>query len=87
MQADRYHLHHVLIDMGFSARQTLMLITGWGLLCALGGLALEGVPAYFSLALYFGVFIAHCLFAFKANKSRDHIDSPAEHTDPAGQTG
>ncbi len=66
MLADRSHLHHTLMDMGFSARQTLALLLAWAGACALLGLALEGIPEYLSLACYCLVFLGHCLFVIKA---------------------
>jgi len=66
MLADRSHLHHTLMDMGFSARQTLALLLGWAGTCALLGLVLEGIPEYLSLACYCLVFLGHCLFVIKA---------------------
>ena len=66
MQADRSHLHHTLMDMGLSARQTLLLLvglaTGWALL----GLLLEAIPPYLSLLAYCLLFLGHCLFVIKA---------------------
>jgi UDP-GlcNAc:undecaprenyl-phosphate GlcNAc-1-phosphate transferase len=62
MAADRSHVHHILIDMGLSPRQTLYLLAFWGTVCILCGLALESIPAYLSLLCYFLVFSAHCLF-------------------------
>ena len=67
MEADRSHLHHTLMDMGLSSRQTLLAMLGWAIICALIGLGLEASPAYVSLACYFVVFFAHCLFVSKAS--------------------
>ncbi len=66
MEADRCHLHHTLMDMGFSARQALVLLMCYAATCALLGLALELIPEYLSLACYFGLFLGHCLFVIKA---------------------
>ena len=66
MQADRSHLHHTLLDMGLGSRQTLALMTGWSVLCATTGLALEAIPAYLSLLCYFLLFLGHCLFVMKS---------------------
>ena len=38
----------------------------YGSLMAVAGLALESVPPYLSLAAYFLLFFAHCLFVMKA---------------------
>jgi UDP-GlcNAc:undecaprenyl-phosphate GlcNAc-1-phosphate transferase len=66
MEADRSHLHHTLMDMGLSARQTLAVLVGWAILCAGTGLALEAIPAYLSLLCYFLLFLGHCLFVMKS---------------------
>ncbi|TDG12862.1 undecaprenyl/decaprenyl-phosphate alpha-N-acetylglucosaminyl 1-phosphate transferase [Seongchinamella unica] len=68
MEADRWHLHHTLLDLGLGPRQTLVLIVAWGGLTAATGLALEAVPDYLSLACYFLLFIAHCVFAIVADR-------------------
>ena len=66
MQADRSHLHHTLMDMGLGPRQTLALMSGYATLCAIIGLALEGIPEYLSLLCYFLLFCGHCLFVIKS---------------------
>jgi UDP-GlcNAc:undecaprenyl-phosphate GlcNAc-1-phosphate transferase len=66
MAADRLHLHHTLMDMGFSARQTLAVLVGYGVVCALLGLGLEAIPEYLSLLCYFLLFLGHCLFVMRA---------------------
>ena len=40
MEADRSHLHHTLIEMGLSPRQTLKVLVIYAAICALAGLAL-----------------------------------------------
>jgi UDP-GlcNAc:undecaprenyl-phosphate GlcNAc-1-phosphate transferase len=66
MQADRSHLHHTLMDMGLGRRETLALLIAYATACAVFGLALESVPEYVSLLVYFLLFCAHCLFVLKA---------------------
>ncbi|MGB1140921.1 MAG: MraY family glycosyltransferase [Halioglobus sp.] len=73
MRADRSHLHHALIDMGLSARQALLLLTCWSILCALMGLALENTASYISMALYFVVFAAQSTLALKSVKLADYF--------------
>jgi len=65
MKADRSHLHYTLIDMGLGPRQTLSLMMGYATLCAIVGLALEGIPEYLSLLCYFLLFCGHCLFVIR----------------------
>jgi UDP-GlcNAc:undecaprenyl-phosphate GlcNAc-1-phosphate transferase len=65
MEADRSHVHHTLMNLGLSPRQTLALQVSYATLCAAIGLALENVPEYISLLLYFLLFVGHCLFVIK----------------------
>lgn len=67
MQADRSHLHHTLMDMGFSSRQTLLLLVAYATACALLGLALEGTTEYLSLLCYCLLFIGHCALVIKSD--------------------
>ena len=76
MAADRSHLHHTLMDMGFSARQTLALLVAWATACALLGLALERIPEYLSLACYCLLFVGHCVFVMKAEAISRRLDRP-----------
>lgn len=69
MDADRSHLHYLLIDLGLSARLTLFLLVCYASLCAWIGLQLEGIPAYFSLLIYFLLFMGHCLLVLAAGRS------------------
>jgi len=65
MKADRNHLHHTLMDMGLNRREALTTLFTYALCCSLTGLLLEQAPAYLSLAAYFALFMAHCLFVIK----------------------
>ena len=66
--ADRSHLHHTLMDRGLRSRQTLAVLVGYSVLCAIVGLLLEGIPEYFSLLCYFILFCGHCLFVLAAGE-------------------
>jgi len=66
MAADRFHLHHLLMDLGLSARQTLGLLIAYATACALLGLSLEAIPEYLSLLVYFLLFLGHCIFVMKS---------------------
>ncbi len=77
MQADRRHLHHRLLDMGFSSRATLCLLVAYGVVCAAVGLLLEALPAYLSLLLYFVLFLAHCYWV--TQPIRPQRSKPARH--------
>ncbi|MEH6570434.1 MAG: MraY family glycosyltransferase [Halioglobus sp.] len=65
MEADRFHVHHTLMDLGLGPRQTLVLLVCYATACAIVGLALENVPEYISLLIYFLLFISHCLSVAK----------------------
>ena len=55
-------------------------MVSWACLAAALGLALEGIPEYLSLACYFLLFVAHCLFVMMADRkihSRDGIANPS----------
>ena len=66
MAADRLHLHHLLMDLGLSAPQTLGLLIAYATACALLGLSLEAIPEYLSLLVYFLLFLGHCIFVMKS---------------------
>ena len=73
MEADRSHLHHTLMDMGFSSRQTLVLLVTYATACALVGLAMEGTTEYLSLLCYFLLFIGHCAFVIRSEAIGKHL--------------
>ena len=68
MEADRWHLHHTLQDLGLGPRQALVVMLTYGVLAAALGLALEAIPEYLSLACYFGLFVVHCLFIIRSDR-------------------
>lgn len=68
MQADRLHLHHILIDdFSLGPRTTLAVLLVYAAAMSLAGLALEAIPPYLSLAGYFLLFFAHCAFVIRAD--------------------
>jgi UDP-GlcNAc:undecaprenyl-phosphate GlcNAc-1-phosphate transferase len=80
MKADRSHLHHTLMDRGLGRRQTLALMVAYATLCAVIGLALEGIPEYLSLLCYFLLFCGHCLFVIRSGAywPEPERDGPAQ---------
>lgn len=68
MEADRFHVHHTLMDLGLGPRQTLVLLVSYATVCAIIGLALENVPEYISLFVYFLLFFSHCLTVAKISE-------------------
>jgi UDP-GlcNAc:undecaprenyl-phosphate GlcNAc-1-phosphate transferase len=74
MAADRMHLHHILLhDMGLAPRETTAVLVTYAILCAVLGMALETVPPYLSLLLYFILFLAHCLLALRAETIGERV--------------
>lgn len=66
--ADRSHIHHLLTDLGFSHRRTILIIlalnfsaTGLGLL-----LGQMEAPEHFQFSIYIGSFTLYCLLASQA---------------------
>lgn len=60
MDADRGHLHLLLVDLGWRTRAVLATLLLYALGCAGLGLFLERIPAYLSLLTYFVLFAVHC---------------------------
>lgn len=58
---DRQHLHHLLLDAGYSQRAALVLIIGSGGLLAMLGYSLRGVPALLSLTIFAGILALYIL--------------------------
>jgi UDP-GlcNAc:undecaprenyl-phosphate/decaprenyl-phosphate GlcNAc-1-phosphate transferase len=81
MKADRSHLHYTLIDRGLGPRQTLSLMMGYAALCAIVGLAFEGIPEYLSLLCYFLLFCGHCLFVIRCGQYQHQ--PPGQHDQTA----
>ena len=84
MEADRSHLHHTLIEMGLSPRQTLKVLVIYAAICALAGLALESGPEYLSLACYLLLFLGHCAFVVSSGAAGELAGSPANAIDTDG---
>lgn len=74
MKADRSHLHYTLMDGGLGAGQTLVLMVGYAILCAVIGLMLERTPEYLSLLCYFLLFCGHCLFVVRLGAHQSHLE-------------
>ena len=71
VKADRSHLHHTLMDGGWGRRQTLILLVGYAILCAMIGLLLEYVPEYLSLLCYVLLFCGHCWYVVQSDRADD----------------
>lgn len=67
MEADRSHLHHALLDLGLSSRQSLLALVGYASACIMVGLSLETLPEYVSMMAYLLLFACHCLFVTRVD--------------------
>lgn len=63
LKADRKHLHHLLLDIGFSPRQALGLLVGLSALMAGAGYALRNAPELVSLLAFAGTLVVYVAFA------------------------
>lgn len=63
LKADRQHLHHLLLDIGFSPRQALGLLVGLSALMAGAGFALRNAPELVSLLAFAGMMVIYVAFA------------------------
>ena len=59
--ADRQHLHHLLMDSGFSSRVTLALMVSIGVVLALLGYALRAVPDIVNLLSFIAATVLYLL--------------------------
>jgi undecaprenyl-phosphate alpha-N-acetylglucosaminyl 1-phosphatetransferase len=64
--ADRRHVHHLLLDAGFSPRKALALIVAGGALLAWLGHALRDAPELLSLAIFLGMLTVYVLWVPRA---------------------
>lgn len=63
-KADRDHIHHIFMRLGFSDRQALLVLVTFGTLFMLLGLSFEYflAPEWFSLLIFCGFFLFYCHF-------------------------
>ena len=64
MEADREHVHHILLDRGFSSLKTVCVIDAFAILFALIGVALSllHIPEAISFILFIAAFIVYCMY-------------------------
>ena len=76
--ADREHLHHLFMAAGFSAGQTVVMLTTVALLLALAGIAglYLGVPENLMFASYLGLFIGCYYLVSRSWSSRRLLGRP-----------
>lgn len=80
---DRRHIHHLLIDSGFSPRETLGLIVSAGILLGTSGYAMRGAPETVSLIAYL---VLLTLYVWRLPRLLDRLraNRPASRS-PAGR--
>jgi UDP-GlcNAc:undecaprenyl-phosphate GlcNAc-1-phosphate transferase len=66
--ADRSHIHHLFLDLGFSHRRALVIIVTLNLAATSLGLLLHrlNAPEYYQLGIFIGMFATYCLLASQA---------------------
>ena len=66
--ADRSHIHHLFLDLGFSHRRTLVMIVTINLAATSLGLLLHrlNAPEYYQLGIFIGMFSLYCLLTSQA---------------------
>ena len=84
---DRTHIHHRLLDLGLSHRQTVLVIYGICLVLAVLSLFLSGVTQLYA---FLGVFIAFGLVLFlpaRGDFRRPELEAEAYEGDPRAPRG
>ena len=66
--ADRSHIHHLFLDLGFSHRRALVMIVAINLAATGLGLLLHrlNAPEYYQLGIFVGMFLLYCLLVSQA---------------------
>ena len=66
--ADRSHIHHLFLDLGFSHRRTLVMIITINLAATGLGLLLHrlNAPEYYQFGIFIGMFVLYCLLVSQA---------------------
>lgn len=70
LKADRNHLHHILLNAGFTSRETLLLMVVANLGIVFFGIIAEQakLPEWLMMVLYLSVFASYCVALNKAGK-------------------
>ena len=92
--ADRSHIHHLFLDLGFSHRRALVMIVTMNLAATSLGLLLHqlNAPEYYQLGIFIGMFLLYCLLVSQAwivaNKIRGDLNlENAADAAPEGDAG
>ncbi len=81
---DRSHIHHRLLDLGLSHRQTVLVIYGICLVLAVLAMLLSGVSQLYA---FIGVFLAFGLVLFLPTQGRfrDDLEADSYEDDPSSR--
>lgn len=82
MTPDRGHLHHRLIDRGFSQKQAVLILYGISALCGLAAIFLSVRHATTLVVVILTVFILSLAVYFFNKRSQSHKAENATKTDP-----
>ena len=82
MQADRGHLHHRLIDMGFNQKQTVSVLYTISALLGLSAIIMEGYDTLTGILLLISVIVFVVLAIIFAGRPQ-----PDQHIDISGKKG
>jgi len=72
MRADRRHLHHLLIDHGFSVLNTRRIMVSYAVAMIVAGFLLMPQHSYVSMAAILAVFATHVTLVCRARRSMLH---------------
>ena len=80
--ADRGHIHHLLLDLGFSDRRTLALIVATSVSLNFLGLMLHrsNVAEHHQFAIFLGCFALYCLLASQAWRVAESIQGTSKNS-------
>ena len=84
MQPDRGHLHHKLIDMGFSQKQAVLILYAISALMGIVAIILTGFGVLRALLLLGAVILfvgIWLLFMKKPEKEEEKADHPSEESE------
>lgn len=90
--ADRSHIHHLILNLGFSHRRTLVMIIAMNLAATSLGLLLHRLqaPEYYQMGIFVGAFALYSLLVSQAWIVADRLqctsNSAASGTDPDSAT-
>lgn len=78
--ADRSHIHHLILDLGFSHRRALVMISTFNLAAAALGLLLHrlAAPEYYQLGIFIGLFLLYSLFTSQAWIVAERLSNQAQ---------